>query len=53
MPPEPLDKVVQLRLSESERKMLEGLAERWGVKLSQALRRLIREAHERISGKGA
>jgi hypothetical protein len=31
--------------------MLEGLAERWGVKLSQALRRLIREAHERINGR--
>ena len=38
---------VLLRLSDEERAMLLRLAERWGLSLSAALRRLIRDEHER------
>jgi hypothetical protein len=38
---------VLLRLNDEERAMLLRLAERWGLSLSAALRRLIRDEHER------
>ena len=38
---------ILLRLSDEERAMLDQLAERWGVPLSGALRRLIRDEYER------
>jgi hypothetical protein len=37
---------VLLRLNDEERAMLLRLAERWGLSLSAALRRLIRDEHE-------
>lgn len=46
MAPEPLDQLLQLRISETEKGMLAALADRHGLKLSQCVRRLIREAYE-------
>jgi hypothetical protein len=51
MAPEPLDELLQLRISATEKAMLNDLAERHGVKLSQCVRRLIREAHEAEFGR--
>lgn len=38
-----------IRLDETERTTLERIARRWGVNLSAALRRLIREAGKRTA----
>jgi hypothetical protein len=40
----PKSNIVMVRMDDTERAMLECLAARWGVSLSAAIRRLIRES---------
>jgi hypothetical protein len=40
----PKSNIVMVRMDDAERAMLECLAARWGVSLSAAIRRLIRES---------
>jgi len=40
----PKSNIVMVRMDDTERAMLERLAARWGVSLSAAIRRLIRES---------